>query len=50
LAACTSAAPPVIYGTTQQLRVGGVTLTNECLFLSPDPASRARWIGFVPGG
>jgi hypothetical protein len=31
---------PVIYGTTQRLMVGSVTLTNECLFLSRDPSSR----------
>jgi hypothetical protein len=41
LAACTSSAPPVIYGTTQQLTVGSVRLTIERLFLSRDPASRA---------
>ena len=41
LAACTSSAPPVIYGTSQQLPVGSVTVTNECLFLSHDPASSA---------
>jgi hypothetical protein len=41
LAGCTSSAPPVIYGTTQQLTVEGVTLTIERLFLSRDAASRA---------
>jgi hypothetical protein len=41
LAACTSSAPPVIYGTTQQLKVEGITLTIERLFLSRDPASPA---------
>jgi hypothetical protein len=41
LAACTSSAPAVIYGTSQQLTLGSVTLTSECLFLSRDPASRA---------
>jgi hypothetical protein len=41
LAACTSPAPPVIYGITQRLTVGSVTLTNECLFLSRDPVSGA---------
>jgi hypothetical protein len=42
LAACTSSAPPVIYGTTQQLTVEGVTLTIERLFLSREPASPRR--------
>jgi hypothetical protein len=41
LAACTSSPSPVIYGTTQRLAVGSVTLTNECLFLSRDPVSGA---------
>jgi hypothetical protein len=41
LAACTSSASPVTYGSSQRLTVGSVTLTNECMFLSPDPASRA---------
>jgi hypothetical protein len=31
----------MIYGTSQQLTVGSVTLTIERLFLSRDPASRA---------
>jgi hypothetical protein len=41
LAACTSSAPPVIYGSSQRLTVDGVTLSYERMFLSGDPASCA---------